>query len=225
MSLLSNTFMDDSRFRNVTDTSLCQQIRTSIFKCNFTHNESYFEEYFVQKVFPPVIEQEPRLLSLAILFILCFIVSLAGNVSVLTIIYGIIKNSSHGSARGDHTIIYISALCITDLFISISLPTAIADNLLGFWLFGTVICKVHHICGSVGRILSTFLITAISFDRYAAVCHPLSSRFRSHSFVYTLILGMVVCAFVLLLPLLVYSETREYIIHEVMAIESLNVTR
>ncbi|KAF8373042.1 hypothetical protein PRIPAC_79471, partial [Pristionchus pacificus] len=226
MSLLSNTFIDESQPRNLTDTSECEQMRTSIFKCIFIFNESFSQEYYVHKVFPPVIEQEPRLVSLAIVFILCFIVSLAGNVSILTMIYGIIKNNRACASRnGEHTIIYICALCITDLFISISLPTAIADNLLGFWLFGTVICKIHHICGSVGRILSTFLITAISFDRYAAVCHPLSSRFRSHSFVYTLILGMIMCAIILLLPLLLYSDTREYIIHEVAAYDSLNVTR
>ncbi|GMT24314.1 hypothetical protein PFISCL1PPCAC_15611, partial [Pristionchus fissidentatus] len=226
MSLLSNTFIDESRPNNVTDTSSCLTIRSNIFKCYFLDLDGSSYEYFVQKVFPPVIEQETRLVALAIVFIICFIVSLAGNVSVLTMIYGILKNFSRSASRnGEHTIIYICALCVTDLFISLSLPTAIADNLLGFWLFGTVVCKVHHVCGSVGRIVSTFLITAISFDRYAAVCHPLSSRFRSHSFVYAVIVGVVISSFILLLPLLIYSDTREYIIHEVAAFDSYNITR
>uniref|UniRef100_A0A915CWZ4 G-protein coupled receptors family 1 profile domain-containing protein n=1 Tax=Ditylenchus dipsaci TaxID=166011 RepID=A0A915CWZ4_9BILA len=39
-------------------------------------------------------------------------------------------------------------------------------------------CKLHHVCGSVGRIVSTFLITAMSFDRFVAVCHPYKTYYR-----------------------------------------------
>ncbi|VDL77763.1 unnamed protein product [Nippostrongylus brasiliensis] len=66
-----------------------------------------------------------------------------------------------------------------------------ADSVIGFWIFGTWMCKLHHVCGSVGRIVSTFLITAMSFDRYVAVCHPHHTYLRSRSFV----LGVISCEF------------------------------
>ncbi|KAK6057601.1 hypothetical protein COOONC_04883 [Cooperia oncophora] len=91
--------------------------------------------------------------------------------------------------HGDNAILYIAALCICDFLMSLSLPPAILDSVIGFWIFGTWMCKLHHVCGSVGRIVSTFLITAMSFDRYVAVCHPHHTYLRSRSFV----LGVISC--------------------------------
>ena len=113
--------------------------------------------------------------------------------------------------------------------------------MIGFWVFGTFICKLHHICGSVGRILSTFLITAMSFDRYVAVCYPHHRRLRSKKFV----IGVISCkksdhgeqvkslrlsvlssfAFVLLLPMITYARDKEMVLHELYATNSNNITR
>lgn len=73
------------------------------------------------------------------------------------------------------------------------------DSVIGFWIFGTWMCKLHHVCGSVGRIVSTFLITAMSFDRYVAVCHPHHTYLRSRSFV----LGVICCE--LLLAIIIFA--------------------
>lgn len=59
-------------------------------------------------------------------------------------------------------------------------------------MFGTIICKLHHICGSVGRIVSTFLITAMSFDRFVAVCYPYKTHYRSKRFVIYMIIGIFI---------------------------------
>ncbi len=50
-------------------------------------------------------------------------------------------------------------------------------------------CKLHHLLGSVGRIMSTFLITAMSFDRFVAVCLPMHLRLRSRRNVLLIITG------------------------------------
>ncbi|KHJ92401.1 7 transmembrane receptor [Oesophagostomum dentatum] len=127
--------------------------------------------------------------------------------------------------QGDNAILYIAALCVCDFLMSLSLPPAILDSVIGFWIFGTWMCKVHHVCGSVGRIVSTFLITAMSFDRYVAVCHPHHTYLRSRSFVLGVICCLSVLAFFLLLPMLTYAKAKEMVLHELKAMDSFNITR
>uniref|UniRef100_A0A1I7XA25 G_PROTEIN_RECEP_F1_2 domain-containing protein n=1 Tax=Heterorhabditis bacteriophora TaxID=37862 RepID=A0A1I7XA25_HETBA len=172
------------------------------------------------------IELQPKVLLVVVIFVMCFVVGICGNSSILTIIRGVMEDRRTRSRRsGDNAILYIAALCVCDFLMSLSLPPAILDSVIGFWIFGTWMCKLHHICGSVGRIVSTFLITAMSFDRYVAVCHPHHHRLRSRSFV----LGMIAClsifAFFLLLPMLTYARAKEMVLHELKAIDSFNITR
>ncbi|KAJ1367948.1 hypothetical protein KIN20_028983 [Parelaphostrongylus tenuis] len=99
------------------------------------------------------------------------------------------------------------------------------DSVIGFWIFGTWMCKLHHVCGSVGRIASTFLITAMSFDRYVAVCHPHQIYLRSRPFVLGVISCLSTLAFFLLLPMLSYAKANEMVLHELKAMDSYNITR
>ncbi|KAK6022099.1 hypothetical protein OSTOST_12216, partial [Ostertagia ostertagi] len=82
-------------------------------------------------------------------------------------------------------------------------------------------CKLHHVCGSVGRIVSTFLITAMSFDRYVAICHPHHTYLRSRSFVLGVISCLSILAFFLLLPMLTYARAKEMVLHELKALGQL----
>uniref|UniRef100_A0A183BYS1 G_PROTEIN_RECEP_F1_2 domain-containing protein n=1 Tax=Globodera pallida TaxID=36090 RepID=A0A183BYS1_GLOPA len=158
------------------------------------------EEFFVRNVYPPIQELQPRVLAVVVIFTLCLVVGVCGNASVLTLIYGIFRGNQLANARpprsstrrsSDNTMLYIAALCVVDFLMSMSLPPAILDSIIGFWMFGTPICKLHHVCGSVGRIVSTFLITALSFDRWVAVCHPYKRNFRSRKFVIGTILAHI----------------------------------
>lgn len=139
------------------------------------------------------------MLLVVLISILCFIIGICGNSSVLTIIKGIL--SDRKSMRNpnkktfDNVILYIAALCIVDFVTLLSLPSAIMvffyqkqkfnfqDSVIGFWMFGTFVCKLHHMCGSVGKVVSTFLITAMSFDRFVAICLPYQTKYRSKKFV------------------------------------------
>jgi len=96
-------------------------------------------------------------------------------------------------------------------------------------MFGTAVCKLHHICGSVGRIVSTFLITAMSFDRFVAVCHPYKTAFRSRRFVITMIGTLWTAGFLLLLPMLTYAKANEVLLHQMRQVDPVtgaeNITR
>ncbi|XGW31436.1 hypothetical protein V3C99_009976 [Haemonchus contortus] len=182
--------------------------------------------YYVRNVYPPIQELQPKVLLVVVVFVLCFVVGVCGNSSILTLIRGVMADRRARSRRqGDNAILYIAALCVCDFLMSLSLPPAILDSVIGFWIFGTWMCKLHHVCGSVGRIVSTFLITAMSFDRYVAVCHPHHTYLRSRSFVLGVISCLSVLAFFLLLPMLTYARAKEMVLHELKAMDSFNITR
>ncbi|KAF7637684.1 G_PROTEIN_RECEP_F1_2 domain-containing protein [Meloidogyne graminicola] len=212
--------------------------------CNLTLRGSLIcpggNEYFIRNVYPPIQELQPRVLAVVIIFTLCLVVGICGNASVLTLIYGMIKEINpknltriahlpNSQRSTDNTILYIAALCVVDFLMSLSLPPAILDSIIGFWMFGTPICKLHHIFGSVGRIVSTFIITAMSFDRWVAVCHPYKRKFRSRKFVLYTIFALWIIAFLLLLPMLTYARANEILLHQLRQsdtlLKTINITR
>ncbi|PAV87221.1 hypothetical protein WR25_26207 [Diploscapter pachys] len=230
----------------------CQPYSDSLLYC--PAGKDFSEELWVRNVYPPIqmeamsskeaalcdvylhlmlnrfnphlAELQPRVTIVVGIFVLCFIIGICGNSSVLTIIRGVMRERRHRSkGAGDIAIFYIAALCVVDFLMSLSLAPAIMDSVIGFWVFGTFICKLHHICGSVGRILSTFLITAMSFDRYVAVCYPHHRRLRSKKFVIGVISFLSSFAFVLLLPMITYARDKEMVLHELYATNSNNITR
>ncbi|CAB3409780.1 unnamed protein product [Caenorhabditis bovis] len=211
-----------SRVMATIDTDQCEPYHDNILYCPDQNGH----DFYVRNVYPPIQELQPKVLIVIVVFVLCFIVGVCGNSSILTIIRGVMEDRKQRLKRnGDNAILYIAALCVCDFLMSLSLPPAILDSVIGFWIFGTPMCKLHHICGSVGRILSTFLITAMSFDRYVAVCYPHQHRLRSRTFVVSTIFCLSAMAFVLLVPMLSYARAKEMVLHELKSPESMNVTR
>lgn len=120
----------------------------------------------------------------------------------------------HNGIPYDNTMIYVLFLCCVDLCSIIPLPMAIVDQLLGFWMFGTVLCKIYRILEHVGRLLSTFILAAMAFDRYLRVCYP-CKKISRRCVIYQLI-GLSCFTFVLLSPLLIRSSSEEIILKEVL---------
>jgi hypothetical protein len=51
------------------------------------------------------------------------------------------------------------------------IPTTILEH----WIFETAMCKIFFVLYSINFITSVFTLTALSGDRYLAVCHPIRS--------------------------------------------------
>uniref|UniRef100_A0A915APW2 G-protein coupled receptors family 1 profile domain-containing protein n=1 Tax=Parascaris univalens TaxID=6257 RepID=A0A915APW2_PARUN len=112
------------------------------------------------------------------------------------------------------TLIYVIVLSCVDFGVCISLPFTVIDQILGFWMFGTVVCKLHAVLENFGKILSALILTAMSFDRYAGVCHPQKKWLRSRKLAICILIGLAAYALVTLCPLLWSFTARELVLFE-----------
>lgn len=81
-------------------------------------------------------------------------------------------------------------------------------------MFGSVLCKLHAVLENFGKILSSLILTAMSFDRYAGVCHPHRKYLRSKKLAISILVGLAIYALVTLCPLLLNFSARELILFE-----------
>uniref|UniRef100_A0AC35U044 G_PROTEIN_RECEP_F1_2 domain-containing protein n=1 Tax=Rhabditophanes sp. KR3021 TaxID=114890 RepID=A0AC35U044_9BILA len=189
----------------------------------------------VFEIYPSWREPMNTAYIVAVIYLICFIVGLCGNTSMLTMIWTsnkLTNNIQHSSVvmkrrrssvgcrnGGDNVRIYVIALCIIDTIMLLSLPSTIADSLVGFWMFGTLACKIHHVFSSVGRVASTFLITAMSVDRYIAIAKPHGLLGRTTKKNILIVFTLLFIAFLLLSPLLVYAESQKHVVQNKTMIE------
>lgn len=113
---------------------------------------------------PPVIQ---RFVMLVILMIL----TLFGNIIII-----IVLNCSKYKKLNRRVNIFIVNLAIGDLTVCcFTMTTEILFVVFeGAWILGAVACKVLLYIQMITLASTTFILTAMSFDRYQAICKPLS---------------------------------------------------
>ncbi|KAM5194315.1 apelin receptor A-like [Mantella aurantiaca] len=140
---------------------------------------------------------------LPVFYMIVFVLGLSGNGVVIFTVW-----KAKPKRRSADT--YIGNLAIADLAFVVTLPLWATYTALGFhWPFGSALCKISSYLVLLNMFASVFCLTCLSFDRYLAIVHSLSSaNLRSRSTT-MLSLGIIwIFSGFLALPSLILRETR-----------------
>ncbi|ESO92444.1 hypothetical protein LOTGIDRAFT_162749 [Lottia gigantea] len=107
---------------------------------------------------------------LVCLFIIVFIMGLAGNALVW---FSVSRNSRMRSP----TNIFLVNLALSDFMVLLlCLPPTVVADYTGMWMFGSALCKIITYLQKVSVFVSVLTLTAISLERWMAICRPLWFR-------------------------------------------------
>uniref|UniRef100_A0A8P4KAP2 Apelin receptor a n=2 Tax=Dicentrarchus labrax TaxID=13489 RepID=A0A8P4KAP2_DICLA len=149
-----------------------------LFRCSmetttgeYVDNYEYYDDNETDCDFS---EWEPSYSLIPVLYMLIFILGLSGNGVVIFTVW---RSKSKRRAAD----VYIGNLALADLTFVITLPLWAVYTALGYhWPFGVALCKISSYVVLVNMYASVFCLTCLSFDRYLAIVHSLSSsRLRS----------------------------------------------
>ncbi|XP_026154031.1 apelin receptor B-like [Mastacembelus armatus] len=122
-------------------------------------------------------EWTPSYSVIPVLYMLIFILGLSGNGVVIFTVW----RAQNKRRAAD---VYIGNLAIADLTFVVTLPLWAVYTAMGYnWPFGVALCKISSYVVLLNMYASIFCLTCMSFDRYLAIVHSLSStqlRTRGH---------------------------------------------
>ncbi|ERE67655.1 olfactory receptor 2T29-like protein [Cricetulus griseus] len=154
---------------------------------NFTN---WMSNYFGQSDFTMVgfFIQSKHPVLLAVVIFVVFLMALSGNALLILLI--------HSDTRL-HTPMYffISQLSLMDMmYISVTVPKMFMDQVLGSHKISAAACGMQMFLYLTLAGTEFFLLAAMSYDRYVAICHPLRypvlMNYRVHDYV---ICMMLIC--------------------------------
>ncbi|XP_048861202.1 apelin receptor A [Brienomyrus brachyistius] len=149
-------------------------------------------------------EWEPSYSLIPVLYMLIFILGLSGNGVVIVTVW----KSKFKRRAAD---VYIGNLALADLTFVVTLPLWAVYTGLGYhWPFGVALCKISSYVVLVNMYASIFCLTCLSFDRYLAIVHSLSSgRLRSRATMLASLGGIWLLSGILAVPTLLFRTTVE----------------
>lgn len=147
-------------------------------------------------------------LFLPIMYTVCLVVGLAGNVLVVAVY-------AYHKRLKTMTDAFLTHLAVADLLLLLTLPFWAADAARG-WELGEVVCKIVSACYTVNFTCCMLLLACISLDRYLSLVRAQDRdqrRWLQRAFTrkccWKVCLAVWVTAFLLGLPDLIRSEVRQ----------------
>ncbi|KAM8771852.1 melanin-concentrating hormone receptor 1 [Acanthopagrus schlegelii] len=142
----------------------------------------------------------------AILHVIFGIICFLGIMGNCIVIYTIMKKTK---CRAKQTVpdIFILNLSIVDLLFLFGMPFLIHQLLgNGTWHFGEAMCTVITALDSNSQIVSTYILTAMTLDRYLATVHPIRFNYIRTPCVAALVIGLVwVLSLLTIIPVWMYA--------------------
>ncbi|ROT66478.1 allatostatin receptor 1 [Penaeus vannamei] len=134
-------------------------------------------------------------------YAVAFLVGLCGNTLVIYVV-------TRFSKMQTVTNLYIVNLAIADELFVVGIPFLMMTSAMGYWAFGSIMCKLYMITTSLNQFTSSLFLTIMSADRYIAVCHPISSnKFRTPMISKLVSLTAWTISALMIVPVFMYSNT------------------
>lgn len=148
-------------------------------------------------------EWTPSYSVIPVLYMLIFILGLSGNGVVIYTVW-----RAQGKRRAAD--VYIGNLALADLTFVVTLPLWAVYTALGYhWPFGVALCKISSYVVLLNMYASVFCLTCMSFDRYLAIVHSLSStQLRTRGHMQACLAAIWVLSGVLAAPTLLFRTTK-----------------
>lgn len=107
---------------------------------------------------------------ISVVYSLLFFIGLISNVWVSAVIITVLWCRKGG--RLTNILIYILALAILNIFITLSMPVAVADMITGYWPLSNPFCSIYWILEMLNKTMASLIITLLTIACYFAVCRP-----------------------------------------------------
>ncbi|XP_041797972.1 C-X-C chemokine receptor type 3-2 [Chelmon rostratus] len=115
-----------------------------------------------------------------VVYSLVFLLAVLGNVLVLCVIRRYRNSQSRGACAFSLTDTFLLHLAISDLLLAFTLPL-FAVQWAHQWVFGLPVCKISGALFSLNRYSGILFLACISFDRYLAIVHAVSSGWKRNT--------------------------------------------
>ncbi|XP_068605557.1 somatostatin receptor type 5-like [Brachionichthys hirsutus] len=140
---------------------------------------------------------------IAVVYSMVFMVGFLGNTLA---IYVVVRYAKMKTV----TNMYILNLALADVIYILGIPFLGTNNVLSYWPYGDLFCKVCMTADAMSQFASTFFLTLMSIDRYLAVVHPIASvNWRKTGVVKVFSAAVWVVSFLVVLPVTIYSHVQE----------------
>uniref|UniRef100_A0A7I4Z205 G_PROTEIN_RECEP_F1_2 domain-containing protein n=1 Tax=Haemonchus contortus TaxID=6289 RepID=A0A7I4Z205_HAECO len=160
--------------------------------------------------FPPPPLSGKAFAQTAIPYSILFVIGILGNTAVLVYVYFIIRSLKSSVTALGNTFVYVVALCAVDLLVTVSIPFSLSNTILNNWVFGVFGCKLHWAVELSNKMCSTFILTALAFDRYMAICHPENKRVHQMKQTIAITVFLASLSIALILPVVISATVRSF---------------
>ncbi|XP_075408791.1 melanin-concentrating hormone receptor 1 [Tenrec ecaudatus] len=134
-------------------------------------------------------------------------ICLLGIIGNSTVIFAVVKKSKlHWCSNVPD--IFIINLSVVDLLFLLGMPFMIHQLMgNGIWHFGETMCTLITAMDANSQFTSTYILTAMTIDRYLATVHPISStKFRKPSVATLVICLLWALSFISITPVWLYAR-------------------
>ncbi|XP_028839167.1 apelin receptor B-like [Denticeps clupeoides] len=148
-------------------------------------------------------ELETSYWLIPVLYMLIFILGLSGNGVVIFTVW-------RAQSKRRAADVYIGTLALADLTFVVTLPLWAVYTAQGYhWLFGVALCKISSYVVLLNMYASVFCLTCLSFDRYLAIVHSLtSSQLRTRGHMHWSLAAIWILSGLLASPALIFRTTQ-----------------